>query len=98
MPDFIENPAYEIAQRIELRGASYSWFVVLQPSRYVYAVMDFLNELEAFDVPAEHVELTGMLLDDLRSVLQRRPAEAVILSGLNDRSQDFWVSLDINRS
>jgi len=101
MADFAQKPAYEIARRLEVRGQqSYSWFILIAPPGEGEAgVEPFAEELEAFLGREPRVlDITGFLVDDLRSKLQDPPDDPVILLGFNERSGEFWSSIDVNRS
>jgi len=102
MPDFPSKPSYEVARRLNLRGGkSYSWFVLLKPGAEGEAgdaIQDLAEELDAFVGRPRIVDVTGLLVDELRGKLQEPPSDPVILVGFDDRTPEFWSSIDVNRS
>lgn len=101
MVDFAEKPAYEVARRLEVRGEqSYSWFILIgSPGTGESGVIAFAQELGAFlRIEPRIVDITGLLVDDLRNKLQGPPDDPVILLGFDERSPEFWSSIDVNRS
>ena len=99
MTDFIEEPAFEIGRRVEIRGP-YAWFVVLKPTAEVEAALDaFVAEFSAF--LGEQVRIIHGLnrsLEGLRSDLNDPENDPVVISDLDQADANFWSALDINRS
>jgi len=101
MADFVQRPAYEVARRLDLRGnESYSWFILIRPhGQDDAAIGAFAEELSAFlGAKPRILDVTGLLIDDLRGKLQSPAHDPVILLGFDERSADFWSSIDVNRS
>jgi hypothetical protein len=101
MVEFAYKPSYEIARRLEMRGeGSYSWSILIKPpSSDVAALQEFAEELEAFVRQKPRiVDITGLLVGDLREQLQEPPGDPVLLVGFDERSPEFWSAVDLNRS
>ena len=99
MTDFIEEPAFEIGRRVEIRGA-YAWFVVLKPIVDVEVALDaFVAEFSAF--LGEQVRIIHGInrsLEELRSDLNNPANDPVVISDFDQADPNFWSVLDINRS
>ena len=103
MSSFKELSGFELLQRIELRGEnSHSWIaVVVGSSLAPDAVEEFATEIQSQSDENTNdrvVPIEGLLPSDIRDKVQSPGNDAVVLLGFEDRSKDFWVGLDINRS
>jgi hypothetical protein len=99
MTDFIEEPAFEIGRRVEIRGP-YAWLVVLKPTVDVDAALDALVAEFSALLGKEIRIIHGLnrSLEDLRSDLNDPSNDPVLISDLDQADPDFWSVLDINRS
>ena len=99
MTDFIEEPAFEIGRRVEIRGP-YAWFVVLKPTVDVEAALDaFVAEFSAFLGGQVRIILgVNRSLEELRSDLNDPASDPVVISDLDHADANIWSVLDINRS
>jgi len=99
MADFIEQPAFEIGRRVEVRE-SYAWFVLLRPSAEPEEALDnFLAELSAvLAQPVRIVPGVATSLEQVLAELSEPRGDPVLMSGLDQADMDYWRALDINRS
>jgi len=101
MIGFANKPAYEIARRLELRGDnSYSWFLLIKPTALPeITLQQFTEEVEVFlGKKARVVDVAGLLADEICARSQRPQDDPLIFTGLDGRSSEFWISIDVNRS
>ena len=98
MTDFVEEPAFEIGRRLEMRGP-YAWFVVLKPPAEAEPAIDtFVAELSAvLDQPVRVIRGTALSLEQLRTELNAPASDPVLMSDLDNADADLWRALDINR-
>jgi hypothetical protein len=99
MADFIEQPAFEIGRRIEIRRF-YAWFVVLKPTAESEpALENFVAELCAvLGQPVRAVHYKSPSLDEIRSELNKASSDPVVITDLEQADDDYWRVLDVNRS
>ena len=99
MTDFIQEPAFEIGRRVEIRGP-YSWFVVLKPVAEAESALDiFVAGLSAvLDQPVRVIHGIPLSPDILRGELNAPESDPVLISDLDKADANFWRALDINRS
>jgi hypothetical protein len=99
MRDFIEEPAFEISRRVEIRG-TYAWFVVLKPAEDTERTLeDFIAELSAvLDRPVRIVPGMTVPLERLRIELHQSAGDPVVIPDLDQADADRWRALDVNRS
>jgi hypothetical protein len=99
MTDFIEEPAFEIGRRVDIRGP-YAWFVVLRPDVDAESALDaFVSEFSAFvGAPVRIIHGIERSFEDLRSNLNDPTNDPVVISDLDQAEANFWHALDINRS
>jgi hypothetical protein len=99
MPDFINEPVFEIGRRVEIRGA-YAWFVVLKPSDdSELALENFAAGLSAvLGQPVRVIDFQAYSFEELRASLNARLDDAVLISDLDHAESSDWQTLDINRS
>lgn len=99
MADFVEQPAFEIGSRIDIRGP-YSWFVVLPPADAIESALEgFVAELSpSLDQPLKIVRCADLPFEQLRAQLNQMEGSPVVLWGLDQVDGDYWRALDVNRS
>ena len=99
MADFLQQPAFEIGSRIDIRGP-YSWFVVLRPAAPAEtAIENFVAELSpALSQPIRSVRCTDLTFERLRAKLKQPGDDPVLVSDLDQVSADYWGALDVNRT
>ena len=99
MRDFIEEPAFEISRRVEIRG-TYAWFVVLKPAEDTERTLeDFIAELSAvLDRPVRIIHGMTVPLERLRIELHQPACDPVVIPDLDQADADRWRALDVNRS
>lgn len=98
MTDFIEEPAFDIGRRIEMRGP-YAWLVVLKPAAEAESALDgFVAEFSAsLDRPVRIIHGDAPF-EKLRSDLNAPGSDPVLISDLDQADANFWRALDVNRS
>jgi hypothetical protein len=99
VPEFVSQPFFEIARRLEIRGET-GWLVVLSPVTDSSAALDQLQtELQSIlQKPARVIQLEPSTFEELCEVLHQPDNDAVILSGGTGLRPEKWRSLDIMRS
>ena len=101
MPDFINEPAFEIGRRLEIRGPnSYAWLAALKPTGEADAALaDFAADLSAaLDAPVRTINTTDTSVDQLRTALHSPTDDPVLILGLDQHDVEYWRTLDVNRS
>jgi hypothetical protein len=99
MPDLIQQPAFEIGRRLEIRGQD-SWFaVVASGGEQGDALTNFTLDLEStLGVRIRQLSIQGQPLAVVRKLLARPPTGTVILTGFETFDPTRWTAWDINRS
>jgi hypothetical protein len=99
VPEFVSQPFFEIARRLEIRGET-GWLAVLSPTADSTAALDQLQtELQAIlQKPARVIQLEPSTFDELRKALHQPDDDAVILTGGTGLTPEKWRSLDLMRS
>jgi hypothetical protein len=99
MPDFINEPAFEIGRRVEIRGA-YAWFVVLKPANdSELALENFAAELSAvLEMRVRVIDFRAYSFEEIREGLNAPPKDPVLIFDLDHAGNNDWQTLDINRS
>lgn len=99
MPEFLSQPFFEIARRLEIRGET-GWLAVLTVAGDPSALLDELRtELRSIlQKPARVVHLEPSTFEELREALHQPDDDAVILSSGMGLTPEKWRSLDIMRS
>ena len=99
MNDFIEQPAFEIGRRLEIRGSD-AWCVALKPAGADATILaDFAADISA--VLGQHVRIIDARppsVDQLRGDLSDPGSDPVVVSGWDQADDALWRDLDINRS
>lgn len=94
---FLEQPAFEIGRRIEIRGGN-TWVVVLGPDRTDDSIAGFVADLSASLSRAVRVVTGAGSMDGLLTALARPADDPVLIADLDGVDAEGWRALDINRS
>jgi hypothetical protein len=99
MADFVQEAAFDIGRRVEIRGP-YAWCVVLKPAQGAESALeDFAAEIAAvIDRPVRIVRDLAAQMEGLRTELHEPAGDAVVISGLDSADASLWRMLDVNRS
>lgn len=101
MPEFNGHPAFDLARRLELRGAeSSSWSLVLQPpADSEEALSRLIDELSAqLECPVRAISVAGQSIEDLREALHSPNDDIVVITGADAWEAYDWSAADVNRS
>jgi hypothetical protein len=99
MTDFKEFSGFQILERIELRGEdAHSWIAVVGAASDATSFATELESQSELNAAVRIVDIEGLLPADIREKLQSPSNDHVILIGFEGRTQEFWASIDINRS
>jgi hypothetical protein len=94
---FLEQPAFEIGRRIEIRGGN-TWVVVLGPDRTNDSIAGFIADLSASLSRAVRVVTGAGSMDGLLTALASPADDPVLIADLDGVDAEAWRALDINRS
>ena len=99
MNDFIEQPAFEIGRRLEIRGSDV-WCVALKPSGAdATTLADFAADLSAvLGQQVRIIEALPLSVDRLCKDLSEPDSDPVLVSAWEQADDAMWRDLDINRS
>jgi hypothetical protein len=103
MSSFRELSAFELLERIGLRGEdAHSWIAIVVGSNQASeAVQEFATEIQSQSEDNTNVRIVsikGFSPREIRDKVQSPGNDAVILLGFEEKDEDFWAGLDINRS
>jgi hypothetical protein len=94
---FLEQPAFEIGRRIEIRGGS-TWVVVLGPDTTNDSIAGFIADLSASLSRTVRVVTGAGSMDGLLTALANPADDPVLIADLDGVDAEAWSVLDINRS
>lgn len=99
MPEFLSQPFFEIARRVEIRGET-GWLAVLTVAADTTAPLDELQtELQTvLQKPVRVIKLEPSTFEELREALHQPGEDVVVLSSGTGLMPEKWRSLDIMRS
>lgn len=100
MSSFALQPAFEIGQRVELRGLeSCTWLIITFSTVDLEALDAFKLEIEAtIDLPFRIIDAGEIDLLPLLYLLHSPDNDGIILTGFDNFGRDSWIKWDINRS
>src|SRR5262245_2321650 len=91
---FLEQPAFEIGRRIDIRGGN-TWFVVLGPDD---SIAGFIADLSASLSRTVRVVTGAGSMDELLTALASPADDPVLIADLDGLDVGAWSALDVNRS
>jgi hypothetical protein len=94
---FLEQPAFEIGRRIEIRGGN-TWVVVLGPDTTNDSIAGFIADLSASLSRTVRVVTGAASMDGLLTALATPADDPVLIADLDGVDAEAWSALDINRS
>jgi len=94
---FLEQPAFEIGRRIEIRGGN-TWVVVLGPDTTNDSIAGFIADLSASLSRTVRVVTGAGSMDGLLTALASPADDPVLIADLDGVDAEAWSALDINRS
>jgi hypothetical protein len=94
---FLEQPAFEIGRRIEIRGGA-TWLVVLGPDTTSDSTAEFVADLSATLGRTVRVVQCAESVDQILTELANPADDPVVVTGLDGVDSEAWIALDINRS
>jgi hypothetical protein len=94
---FLEQPAFEIGRRIEIRGGD-TWVVVLGGETTSDSISGFVSDLSASLNRTVRVVTSAGSMDGLLTALASPADDPVLIADLDGVDSEAWSALDINRS
>jgi hypothetical protein len=94
---FLEQPAFEIGRRIDIRGGN-TWVVVLGPGTTNNSIAGFVADLSASLGRTVRVVTGAGSMDGLLTTLARPADDPVLIADLDGVDAAAWSALDVNRS
>ena len=94
---FLEQPAFDIGRRIEIRGGN-TWVVVLGPDTTMNSISGFIADLSASLSRTVRVVTGAESMDDLLTALASSADDPVLVADLDGVDAEAWSALDVNRS
>ncbi len=94
---FLEQPAFEIGRRIEIRGGN-TWVVVLGPDTTNNSIAGFIADLSALLSRTVRVVTGAASMDGLLTALASPADDPVLIADLDGVDVAAWSALDVNRS
>jgi len=94
---FLEQPAFEIGRRVEIRGGN-TWLVVLGPDRTNDSIAGFVADLSASLSRTVRVVIGAGSMDGLLTALESPADDPVLIADLDGVDAKAWTVLDVNRS
>lgn len=94
---FLEQPAFEIGLRVEIRGGN-TWLVVLGPDRTYDSIAGFVADLSASLGRTVRVVMRTGSMDELLAALKGPADDPVLIADLDGVDAEAWSVLDVNRS
>ena len=94
---FLEQSAFEIGRRIEIRGGN-TWVVVLGPDTTNDSIAGFIADLSASLSRTVRVVTGAGSMDGLLTALASPADDPVLIADLDGVDAEAWSALDINRS
>jgi hypothetical protein len=94
---FLEQPAFEIGRRIEIRGGN-TWVIVLGPDTTNDSIAGFIADLSASLSRTVRVVTGAGSMEGLLTALASPADDPVLITDLDGVDAEAWSALDVNRS
>jgi hypothetical protein len=94
---FLEQPAFEIGRRVDIRGGN-TWLVVVGPDSTDDLIAGFVADLSASLSRTVRVVKAAGSMDGLLTALESPADDPVLIADLDGVDAEAWSALDVNRS